>query len=209
MVENKPYLVGVSGGSASGKTYLLNQLMKRIPEQLITLISQDNYYKDLEFQDRKPDGTVNFDHPDAIDLNKFVQDLQILIGGQSVTIREYTFNNPDLLPKMLTYVPSRIILVEGLFIFHKPELLNLLNLKIFVDAEEHIKLSRRIIRDYSERGYQLEEILKQYEQDVIPMYNKFVRPYKESCDVIIPNNYHMDKAIEVLLDHLLVKSGRL
>lgn len=209
MTENKPYLVGVSGGSASGKTYLLNQLLKRIPERFITLISQDNYYKDLELQDRKPDGTVNFDHPDSIDLNKFVKDLELLIQGHSVSIREYTFNNPAITPKIITYLPSRIILVEGLFIFYKPELFDLLNLKIFVDAEEHIKLSRRIIRDYSERGYQLEEILKQYEQDVIPMYNKFVRPFKESCDVIIPNNHHMDKAIEVLLDHLQIKSGGL
>jgi uridine kinase len=207
MQKNKPYFVGVSGGSASGKTYLLNQLMKRIPESQITLISQDNYYKVLEQQTRKPDGTVNFDHPDAIDLVKFTQDLQQLMEGQSLTIQEYTFNNPLLTPKMLTYHPAPIILVEGLFIFYKTELFDLLNLKVFVDAEEHIKLSRRIVRDYSERGYKLEEILKQYEQDVIPMYNKFVKPYKESCDIIIPNNYHMDKAIEVLLDHLQIKAN--
>lgn len=202
MPDIKPYLVGVSGGSASGKTYLLRQLLqKTIPGQ-ITLISQDNYYKDLENQTRQPDGSINFDHPDAIDLNRFVADLESLVKGEAIQIREYTFNNPNRTPKILTYNPAPILLVEGLFIFHKPELAGMLDLKVFVDALEHIKLSRRILRDHSERGYGLEDILKQYRQDVIPMYNRFVLPHKDNCDMIIPNNHHMDKAIEVLLDHL-------
>jgi uridine kinase len=208
MQSVKPYFVGVSGGSASGKTYLLNQIMKRIPENQITLISQDNYYKKLEHQSRKSDGTVNFDHPDSIDLDKFTNDLQLLMEGKSFSIEEYTFNNPTITPRMLTYHPAPIVLVEGLFIFYQSNLFDLLNLKVFVDADEHIKLSRRIIRDYSERGYGLEEILKQYELDVIPMYNKFVRPYKESCDLIIPNNHHMNKALEVLLDHLQIRAAQ-
>lgn len=207
MNKQKPYLVGVSGGSASGKTYLLNQLMRKIPAHNITLISQDNYYREFHHQKKKPDGNVNFDHPDALDLDKFVNDLNKLTRGETVTLKEYTFNNPDKKPQDLIYKPAPIILAEGLFIFYKPELYDLLDLKVFVDAEEHIKLSRRILRDYSERGYQLEEILKQYEQDVIPMYNKYVKPYKEACDLIIPNNYHMDKAIEVLYDHIMLKGG--
>jgi uridine kinase len=206
MSDKKPYLVGVSGGSASGKTYLLHQLMRRIPSEQITLISQDNYYKDLEFQNLKEDGTVNFDHPDALDLIQFTKDIRRLLNGESITIREYTFNNPRAVPVMLTYHPSPIIVVEGLFIYYKPEMRNLLDLKVFVDADEHIKLSRRILRDYAERGYRVEDILAQYEKDVIPMYNMFVKPHKDSCDLIIPNNYHMGKAIEVLLDHLMVKA---
>jgi len=206
MNRTHPYLVGVSGGSASGKTYLLRQLMKKIPPESITLISQDNYYRDIQSQKKKADGTINFDHPDSIDMDQFVSDLHKLRNGETLILKEYTFNNPKILPKDITYLPAPIILVEGLFIFYKTELFNTLDLKVFVDAEEHIKLSRRIIRDYSERGYSLEEILRQYEQDVIPMYNQYVRPYKETCDLIIPNNLHMDKAIEVMYDHLMLRS---
>lgn len=207
MNTQKPYLIGVSGGSASGKTYLLKQLLHLIPKERITLISQDNYYKKLDDQKRKPDGRVNFDHPDSIDLDKFSNDLSRVMKGESVKLLEYTFNNPKIVPKEIEYRPAPIILAEGLFIFYKKELAEQLDLKVFVDADEHIKLSRRIIRDFSERGYSLDEILKQYEEDVIPMYNQFVKPYKETCDIIVPNNKHMEKAIEVIYNHLMLKSG--
>jgi uridine kinase len=206
MSDKKPYLLGVSGGSASGKTYLLKQLMNRLPSHQVTLISQDNYYKDLEFQTLNDEGRINFDHPDALDLDRFIGDIEKLIAGQTIQIREYTFNNPNVVPAILTYKPSPIIVIEGLFIYYRPELRNLLNLKVFVDADEHIKLSRRILRDYAERGYRVEDILAQYEKDVIPMYNTFVKPFKDTCDLIIPNNHHMEKAIDVLLDHLTLRT---
>jgi uridine kinase len=205
-MDVKPYIIGVSGGSASGKTYLLNQLLNNIPASEITLVSQDNYYHEFQFQKKKDDGTVNFDHPDALDLDRFSRDIHTLLHGHSVTLKEYTFNNPNKIPKMITYLPTKIIVLEGLFIFYLPELNQIIDLKIFVDAEEHIKLSRRILRDHSERGYQLQEILRQYQEDVVPMYNLYVKPGKEICDIIIPNNQHMDKAIEILLDHLRIKS---
>lgn len=195
-------MIGISGGSASGKTYLLDKLLERYSEENITLVSQDNYYRPIEECPKSDEGEVNFDHPNAIDLDAFVADLEKLSAGKSVTLMEYTFNNPALTPKEITYHPSPIILIEGLFIFGREDLRNLQDLMVYVDADEHIRLSRRIQRDLEERGWKLDEILTYYEKFVMPMYRKYIEPYKYDCDLIIPNNHKMDTAIEVLTNHL-------
>ena len=196
------YIIGISGGSASGKTFLLNQLCKYFEPEKITIISQDNYYKKLEAQVKNEAGEVNFDHPDSVDLEKFAHDISRLIRNETVILEEYTFNNPDKKPEIITYKPSKILIVEGLFVFHDQRIASLLDLKVFVDADEHIKLSRRIRRDYEERGYGLDEVLGMYESYVIPMYKQYVAPYKFDCDLILHNNKHMNNAIQVLIDHL-------
>jgi len=201
---NKPYLIGISGGSASGKTTLIKYLSEHFLSEELTLISMDNYYKDIENQVVGPDGKVNFDHPDALQLDLFADHVSRLLKEESVSIREYTFNTVRE-TKMITYNPAPIIVVEGLFIFYMQSITALFDLKIFVDAEEHLKLGRRIRRDYTERGYELKNVLEQYEQHVMPMYNTFVLPYKSICDIIIPNNHGMDKAIEVIYHHLRAK----
>jgi uridine kinase len=208
-MKKPPYIIGISGGSASGKTFLLNQLMEHIPADKVTLISQDNYYRKLEDQKRDDEGLVNFDHPDAVDLDRLANDLQSLTNGQPVTLWEYTYNNPKAVSRQITYQPSPIILLEGLFIFYKPEVSRLLDLKVFVEAEEYIKLTRRIHRDLNDRGKSLDLILRTYRKYVAPMYSRFIAPYKDECDIIIPNNTHMYRGIEVLINHLraIVTSG--
>lgn len=201
-MKNKPYLVGISGGSASGKTFLLRKLMERYPSQQITLISQDNYYRAYQDLPTNEDGEVNFDHPDALDLDAFAKDIARLCKGEEVRLMEYTFNNPAIVPKELVYTPSALILVEGLFVFTHPDVAKQLNLKIFVDADEHIRLSRRIRRDFAERGYSLDEVLVYYEKFVVPMYRKYIEPFKYECDLILPNNLAIDKAVEVVMHHL-------
>lgn len=200
--SSHPYLVGISGGSASGKTFLLKKLMERYPAGQITLISQDNYYQPIDLCPKNEEGEVNFDHPDALDLVSFARDIHRLYEGETVKLMEYTFNNPDIVPKELVYSPSPLILVEGLFVFTHPDVARQLNLKIFVDADEHIRLSRRIRRDYAERGYSLDEVLDYYEKFVAPMYRKYIEPYKYECDLILPNNLKIDKAVEVVMHHL-------
>ena len=202
MSDQKPYFLGISGGSASGKTYLLKHILERYPEEKLTLISSDNYYRSRDELPRDPDGEINFDHPDALDLDRLAADLDRISQGETVTIQEYTYNNPDIVPKELHYRPSPIILVEGLFVFYHPGISALLDLKIFVDADEHIRLSRRIRRDAAERGYQLDEVLAYYSKYVAPMYHKFIEPYKYECDLVLPNNQHMDRAVGVLENHL-------
>lgn len=200
--SKSPYVLGISGGSASGKTTLLRSLLTHFGEQQLTLISQDNYYIEASRLPRTADGEINFDHPDTVDLDALARDIRHIISGQSVTINEYTFNNPNIVPKEITYHPAPIVVVEGLFVLTHPNLSSMLDLKIFVDADEHIRLSRRIRRDFEERGFTLDQVLDYYERFVVPMYRQFIEPRKFDCDIIIPNNNHMERAIAVLIHHL-------
>jgi uridine kinase len=193
------YLVGVCGGSASGKTRLIGELQRALPEA--TFVSQDNYYKPLDEQCADADGKINFDHPDAVDLPRLEADLKKIVSGHSVTLKEYHFNRPDAPDTYVTYSPAPVIIVEGLFIYHYTPISKLLNLKIFIEADEHTKLIRRIRRDAAERAVPLETILEQYERDVIPMYKRFVEPHRSDCDVILPNNRDTAGA-RILIDHL-------
>lgn len=198
----KPYIVGICGGSASGKTYVLQRLLATFSPDQVALISQDNYYKPFENQRKEHDGLVNFDHPDSLDLAAFARDLHTLIEGGEISLTEYTFNNHDVVPRVFNYRPTPVIVVEGLFIFHLPELAEQIDLKIFVEADEHIKLARRLRRDVAERNYTFDETLRDYERFVAPMYKKYVEPTKNSCDLIIQNNVRVDTAVKVLMDHL-------
>ncbi len=202
MSKRKPYFLGISGGSASGKTYLLKHILARYPDEKITLISSDNYYRSRAELPRDDEGEINYDHPEALDLDRLAIDLQRISEGEEVRILEYTYNNPDQEPKYLVYRPSPIILVEGLFVFHHPKISELLDLRVFVDADEHIRLSRRIRRDEKERGYGLDEVLNYYNKYVAPMYRKYIEPYKYECDLVLPNNQQMDRAVGVLENHL-------
>jgi len=197
-----PYIVGICGGSGSGKTYLLKQLMKLLPYEQATLISQDNYYKPLKELPVNDDGLVNFDHPDSVNLDQLVEDMQCLASGTPVHLMEYTFNNPHATPKPLTYHPAPLIIVEGMFVLHHKPLAQQMALKVFIEAEEHIKLLRRLRRDAEERGYSFEVVLRDYERFVAPMYQRFVEPTRKNSDLIIPNNDQIDTAIQVLVNHL-------
>lgn len=201
MSSKNPYFIGISGGSASGKTYLLKHLLKRFAGD-ITLISTDNYYRDRDELPRDAEGEINFDHPSAVNLSALADHIERISKGETVEIQEYTFNNLDVVPKTLYYGPSPIVLVEGIFVFHNPKVFSFLDLKLFVNADEHIRLSRRIRRDFEERGYGLDEVLDYYEKYVAPMYVKYIEPYKYECDLVIPNNSKMEHAIDVLANHL-------
>jgi uridine kinase len=201
----KPYLVGITGGSASGKTRFLTRLVNDIDDNQVCLLSQDNYYKDRHEQPVDENGVQNFDLPQSIDGEAYARDILALKNGQEVTRKEYTFNNPDVEPKMLTFKPAPIIVVEGLFVLYYPEVAKLLDLKVFIDTKEHLKLKRRIIRDNEERGYDLEDVLYRYEKHVHPTYEQYIEPFKGDADLIIPNNSHFDNALDVVTTHLKSK----
>jgi uridine kinase len=196
------YIIGICGGSASGKTYLLNQLIDHLPPDKVTLISQDNYYKNKEEQQKTEDGLINFDHPESVNLARLEVDILRLLEGKEVTIQEYTFNNPNRKARTICYRPTEILILEGLFIFHRPSLNKLIDLKVFIDADEHVKLARRLRRDLTERGYSFEDTLRDYEKFVAPMFYQYIAPQKSISDLVIPNNRHMNNAIGVLTDHL-------
>lgn len=201
----KPYLVGITGGSASGKTRFLTHLVNKIDQSKVCLLSQDNYYRDREDQPVDENGVQNFDLPQSIDGAAYARDIEALKNGEKVTRKEYTFNNPNVEPKMLEFNPAPIIVVEGIFVLYYPEVANLLDLKIFIDAKEHLKLKRRIIRDNEERGYDLEDVLYRYEKHVHPTYEQYIEPFKGDADLIIPNNSHFNNALEVVSTHIQAK----
>lgn len=194
----KPYIIGITGGSGSGKTLFLNSLKKDFDAKSVTCVSQDDYYMPREFQLVDKNGQHNFDRPESIDYEHFASDLKALSEGKEIEKEEYTFNNPNVQPKKIIRRPAPVILVEGIFIFHYQKIAELIDLKIFIDAKDYIKLQRRLKRDREERGYDADDVLYKYENHIMPSFQKYIAPYKETADLIIPNNTGFESALDVL-----------
>ena len=201
-MKNSVYVLGIAGGSASGKTYILSSLLKHFTESEICLISQDHYYKPIHEQPLDNKGIVNFDMPEGIDIDHLMNDINELIRGNTIQKKEYTFNNPKHQAKMIDFKPAPILVVEGLFIYHFKALADKFNFKVFVDADDEIKLRRRLERDQKERGYSEESIMYQWHNHVLPAYQTYLLPYKEGCDYIIHNNDVIDSEIDLLAQML-------
>ncbi len=176
--------------------------MSHYTDDEICLISQDNYYKEIEFVPKDRNGVENFDVPESIDFELFAKHINDLRAGKEVHKKEYTFNNSTMKPKDLVFKPAPIIVVEGIFVFHDPYISQMLNLKVFIDAKEHIKIRRRIIRDNNERGYDLQDVLYRWENHVAPTYEKFIEPTKHDADLIINNNHHFENGLKILTSYL-------
>ncbi|MBT8220145.1 MAG: uridine kinase [Bacteroidia bacterium] len=195
---NRPFIIGITGGSGSGKTSLIRKLKHAFDEQSITVLSQDDYYVPIEDQYIDAHGVHNFDLPSAINIVEFVRDIKLLQQGNPVTRKEYVFNNDSASAKTLYFEPSKILVVEGLFLLHVPEIVAQLNVSIFVHARDDQKISRRIVRDQIERNYPLEDVLYRYEHHVMPSYMEFILPYKDKADIVINNDDSFDNAFELL-----------
>jgi uridine kinase len=201
-MATRPYLVGITGGSGSGKTYFLNKLMEQVGVENVCLISQDNYYRPREEQPLDAQGIPNFDLPESIDDAEYSRDILALCEGKTVYREEYTFNNPNVVPRQLVFEPRPLLIIEGLFVFYFQEISKLLDLKIFVDAKIPVKMRRRIIRDNRERGYDLEDVLYRYENHVLPTYERYLMPFYHTADLVVPNNLDCKVALEVISFHL-------
>ncbi len=198
----KPFIVGITGGSASGKTTLLRQLVSAFTPEELCLVSQDNYYRPLAEQQADSNGVTNFDIPESINDVEFADDVRRLHRGETVQRPEYTFNRAGVVPKMLTFCPAPVIVLEGLFVFHFPEVAKELDLKVFVEAQEHVKLHRRIRRDNVERGYDLDDVMYRYLHHVAPSFDRYIKPYQHEADIIIPNNLHFERGLNVVIGFL-------
>lgn len=194
----KPFIIGITGGSGSGKTTFIQQIRSKFPEKDLCIISQDEYYKPRDMQKADEIGIKNFDLPHSIDHAQFLQDLSKVMSGESVDKKEYTFNNELKPTAVLTYHPAPVIIVEGLFVFFNEEIRNLMNLKVFIYAKENLKVIRRIKRDQMERNYPLEDVLYRYENHVMPSYENYIKPFIYEADIVINNNRNFEKAMLVI-----------
>lgn len=195
---SKPYIIGITGGSGSGKTTFIKELRKAFSEEELCIISQDDFYRPRDEQATDEKGVKNFDLPHSINKKAFILDIRRLIAGEVVTRPEYTFNNETLKPKLLTFNPAPVLLVEGIFVFHFKKIKKLLDLKVFLHAKENLKVIRRIKRDQVERNYPVEDVLYRYEKHVLPTFEKYIQPYKDEADIVVNNNRDFYAGLEVL-----------
>jgi uridine kinase len=193
---NKPYIIGIAGGSGSGKTFFLKCFLEHFTADEVCLVSQDDYYIPVAHNMTAEENKLyNFDLPTTIDHEHFEEDISKLLNRETILKKEYTFNNPTAVPKMLEIKPAPILIVEGLFILHFKEISKLLDLKVFIEADEDIALQRRLKRDLVERGYSHDDVTYKWINHVVPAYKEFLLPYKNECDEIITNNSHVAEDI--------------
>ena len=194
-VRNKHFVIGVSGGSGSGKTFFLKCLLNHFNSSEVCLISQDDYYFPVEGLTAEENKLHNFDLPSAINEKQFLDDIDALLNGNTVYKEQYNFNNTKTKTQVLEINPASVIVIEGLFIFHFPEIFKLLDLKIFIEADVEIALQRRINRDFVERGYSHDDVLFKWQNHVIPAFNTYLLPYKQCADKNIFNNSNVAEDI--------------
>lgn len=188
MNNKNPLIIGIAGGSGSGKTFFLNSFLHHFKNDEVTLLSQDDYYIPAGEMTQEENKLYNFDLPSTIDDEQFYIDIKKLIKGEVVYKKEYSFNNPLAVVKILEIKPAPILIVEGLFILHFKQIAELLDLRIFIEAEEEVALQRRIKRDGMERGYPENDVVYKWNNHVVPAYKEFLLPYKQECEQIVFNN---------------------
>lgn len=201
-IELSYYLISVCGGSASGKSVLLNKLRKEFSEDELCIISLDDYYRPKKeiFKDDK--GIYNFDLPNAIDHEQLYHDLKTLSKGKEIKKLEYTFNNPNKKPDIKLLKPTSVVLIEGLFVLHINKIASLTDFKIFVEANEKIRFKRREKRDIYEREIPRETFIHQWNNHVIPAFNKYILPYKNNVDIVINNNVDFDEKYSFVINKI-------
>ncbi|MDZ4839571.1 MAG: uridine kinase [Bacteroidota bacterium] len=201
----KPYIIGIAGGSASGKTYFLESIRQTFDLDKVCIISQDDYYRPAVEQELDQNGVINFDLPQGINDEEFIADVKALSSNSTLTKTKYMFNQPEVLGDAYLLHPAQILVVEGLFIFYFDRIKRMLDLSIFMDSRDDIKLRRRLQRDTQQRGLNEDIILYQWNNHVYPSYKKYLLPYRDEANLIITNNFEFDKALEVVIDHIAAK----
>ncbi len=191
-------IIGIAGGTGCGKTTVVNKIINELPEGEVGVISQDSYYKDtsnLSYDERIK---INFDHPRSIDFDLLVEHLKSLKNSIPVHQPVYSFVKHNRTGDTIFTHPRKVMIVEGILIFTNAELREMFDIKLFVHADTDERLIRRLKRDISERGRDIDEVLSRYQNTLKPMHDQFIEPTKEYADMIIPNNKHNNVAIDIV-----------
>ncbi|WP_020587445.1 uridine kinase [Desulfobacter curvatus] len=198
MDRPQSYVIGIAGGSGSGKTWLINRILQHTGPDRVTVIRHDWYYKHhphLPSSDRAP---VNYDHPDALDTALLAKQLRALLDGQSATAPQYDYNTHLRLAQTLTIRPCPVIIIDGILIFTDPALRAMMDLKVYVDADPDIRFIRRMTRDIEHRGRTRKSVVRQYLETVKPMHDRFVAPSRRYADIIFPGSGQNDSVLDLL-----------
>ena len=203
-MNSSSILIGIAGGTGSGKTSIANYLLKKFGSDQLIVIEQDSYYKNNSALSIDERNQQNFDHPDAIDIELFNKQLVSLLGGKSVEIPIYDFSIHNRRNQRQFVKPCKIIVIEGILTLYFESLRKLMNIKVFVDTPDNIRFTRRLSRDVKERGRTIKSVTNQYEKTVKPMYDQFVKPSRDLADIIITDGVQNKEAIDALMSNINV-----
>ena len=200
-MENNILVIGIAGGTGSGKTTLMKNIIEKFGD-VVTVLSHDNYYKrrdDLTYEQRC---LINYDEPDALETDLMALHLDQLRHGQAIDCPVYDFTQHNRSTETVRIVPKNVIIVEGIPIFENQPLRDLMDIKIFVDTDADVRLCRRIIRDVNKRGRTLESVLTQYQDTVKPMHEKYVEPSKKYADIVVPEGGKNTVALDMIMGRI-------
>ncbi|KAJ6683757.1 hypothetical protein OIU85_007452 [Salix viminalis] len=204
----QPFVIGVAGGTASGKTTVCNMIISQLHDQRVVLVNQDSFYHSLGDDTLATVYDYNFDHPDAFNTELLLSCMAMLKNGRAVNIPNYDFKTHKRIGPGCKVNPSDIIILEGILVLHDSRVRDLMNMKIFVDTDSDLRLARRIQRDTVERGRNIQNVLDQYARSVKPSFEEFILPSKKYADVIIPRGGDNDVAIDLIIQHIRAKLGQ-
>ena len=194
-------VIGIAGGTGSGKTTLMDNLVKRFSDD-VTVLSHDNYYRRRDDMTLEERSKVNYDEPAALETDLMVRHLDLLRQGQAIECPVYDFSQHNRSNKTTTIEPKRVIIVEGILIFEDDALRNLMDIRIFVDTDADVRLGRRILRDVEERGRTLQSVLDQYQTTVKPMHEMYVEPSKKYAHLVVPEGGRNFVALDMILSRI-------
>ncbi|MCK9216700.1 MAG: uridine kinase [Firmicutes bacterium] len=195
----KPLLIGITGGTGSGKSTVSKSICDSLPKKSVLIIEQDSYYKDQSHLTLDERADTNYDHPFAFDTDLLNNHLKALIDNKPIDKPLYDFTVHNRKKETMKVEPKDVIILEGILVLDSPEIRGLLDIKIFVDTDADIRLIRRIVRDMGERGRTLNSVIKQYTEVVKPMHNEFIEPTKRYADIIIPEGGYNKVAIDIMV----------
>lgn len=198
-------IIGIAGGSGSGKTTVVKKIMNGFPKDSVAVISQDSYYKDNGHLTAEERSKINFDHPSSIEFPLLIKQLDLLKKGKNIDMPIYSYLTCARAKETIPVQPKKVIIVEGILLFTNPKLLDRFNIKVFVDADADDRLMRIIRRDIEERGRSFSEVLNHYEKWVKPMHFQFIEPSKRHADIIIPQGGRNHVAIDILCSKIKMK----
>ena len=196
------YIIGIAGGSGSGKTSVVKKIINSFPDESVRVLSQDAYYKDNGVLTQEQREQINFDHPDSIEFSLLRKHLHELTAGETIEMPTYSYITCTRQKDTIPIAPGKVIIVEGILIFTDAELRDMLDLKVFVDTEADERIIRIIQRDVNERGRGLDKSIQHYQKFVKPMHEIFIEPSKKYADIIIPEGGHNTKGIDILISKI-------